>query len=158
MSKGRCCGCNGPMAVCKNCRCVQNGTACVSCYPSKKNNCSNARRPDAEACKGTPHVGVGHSENDRRFNSQNTIATDSPGSLETTNSDENNLLNDVLMLTRAPILSRVPKGARSEAAKTLSFLIDTACNSDTPSDWQKLFRFPYFCLRKSKRGGNVNHP
>lgn len=100
------------------------------------------------ACEDTTHV----SENESNC-SPHSICPDTSGLQRTHQSDENNLLKDILLLSRTPILSRVPKGARSEAARTLSFLINNACESDFPTEWRKLFRFSYFCLSKPKRGG-----
>ena len=50
-------------------------------------------------------------------------------------------------------MDRIPKGARNQTATALSRLINNACDSDSPIEWQKLFRFTFVCLKKPKRGG-----
>ena len=41
----RCCACNGPNAVCKNCRCVKRSTKCSFCLPQERGKCLNSNVP-----------------------------------------------------------------------------------------------------------------
>lgn len=126
------------MAVCKNCHCVKSKQPCTSCYPSRKNNCSNVARSNT-----TPTI------------SQNSLASNTP-QIVNAQSDENlsisSILNDVIT-SKISVLNRVPRGARNQAAAALSSAIRCACDSTSSTDWQKLFRFSSICLRKPKRGG-----
>ena len=63
------------------------------------------------------------------------------------------IIDDFINFSKIPILNRVPKGARNQAAAALSTSIRSACDSISTIDWQKLFRFSSICLRKPKRGG-----
>ena len=40
----RCCECNGPKAICRNCSCVQKGSKCFSCCPRVRNACLDTVR------------------------------------------------------------------------------------------------------------------
>ena len=42
----RCCVCNGPNAICRNCSCVKREAKCFSCRPSVKGTCLNIVRKD----------------------------------------------------------------------------------------------------------------
>ena len=37
----RCCICNGPNAICKNCSCSKKGSKCSSCCPKDRGTCRN---------------------------------------------------------------------------------------------------------------------
>ena len=67
--------------------------------------------------------------------------------------DDSTIIDDFINFAKIPVLNRVPKGARNQAAAALSAAILSACDSTSPTDWQKLFRFSPICLRKPKRGG-----
>ena len=156
MARDRCCGCNGPLAICKNCRCARNKIPCVSCYPSRNNKCNNFSNPNPDL--SAPHTPASASSAVVAGQSQPADADGIvAGSNLTTNNNCANatsiIKEDILSFSRAPILNRIPKGARHQAAATLCQLLNKACESDSVNDWQKLFRFSVVCLQKPKRGG-----
>ena len=139
MSRNRCCACNGPRAICKNCRCAKNRTPCISCFPARRKLCVN----------------VSHAEDTVRpsQSSDNSIEPRDVSAAVPSDTGISPLLKDFMAFTRASILNRIPRGSRNFAAASLNILINKACDSDDPTDWQKLFRFSSFCLKKPKRGG-----
>ena len=146
MTKGRCCGCNGPMAVCRACRCAKNKTPCISCYPSRKRMCENQ---DAGLQHDNSSV---NDANNRPTN--NTSTHDATMSFPVfDNSTNPSLYQDFCSFKRGSVLERVPKGSRNRAASALSSIINDVCESNSSQDWRKLFRFASLCFRKPKRGG-----
>ena len=152
MTKDRCCGCNGPMAVCKGCRCAKSKQPCTSCYPCylSKNKCSNVihwpnvsnNTPLAASLNNSSVATIPQVDDSISANVRPNISC-----------DDSTIIDDFINFAKIPVLNRVPKGARNQAAAALSAAILSACDSTSPTDWQKLFRFSPICLRKPKRGG-----
>ena len=131
------------MAVCKNCRCAKSKQPCVSCYPSRKNKCSNVSRFDT-TLSHNPYIASASQVDEP----QSTV--DQSNEVLRVNSA---IIDDIIIFSKIPVLNRVPKGARNQAAAALSSSIRCACDSVSTTDWQKLFRFSSICFRKPKRGG-----
>ena len=66
------------------------------------------------------------------------------------------ILEDILSFSGASVLNRVPKGARNQTAAALSCVINNVCESDSPSEWQKLFRFSFVCFKNPKEAVNTD--
>jgi len=147
MTRGRCCGCNGPMAVCKSCRCAKNKIACTSCYPGRKGNCENRAPENSPALfsSSAPSDITGSNSVINNTTTTNEAAHDSRLS--------SLLLDDFSSFQRGSVLDRVPKGSRISAAIALTKLVNNACNSNSLSVWRMLFRFSSVCFKKPKRGG-----
>ena len=56
------------------------------------------------------------------------------------------IVEDILSFSGVSVLSRVPKGARNQAAAALTSLINNVCESNSPEEWRKLFRFTAVCF------------
>ena len=70
-----------------------------------------------------------------------------------TESQTSALLEDLQSFQQGSVLDRVPKGARISAASALNTVIKGVCETDSVSDWRKLFRFSSLCFKKPTRGG-----
>ena len=140
MPGGRCCGCNGPMAVCRNCRCAKRNSPCVSCYPARKNMCQNLSSDDLSAAPRAtaPRPSETPTSSTSSINEKAHLPT---------------LLDDFGSFQRGSVLDRIPKGARHSAASALNSIIKSVCETDSEEDWRKLFRFSSLCFKKPKRGG-----
>ena len=132
------------MAVCKNCRCAKAKQPCVSCYPSRRNKCSNTLPADPQALHPiTSSVPVSQADDSLAVSVQSDRVL----------CGNTALIDDFINCSKISVLNRVPKGARNQAAAALSTSIKSACDSNSTTDWQKLFRFSSICFRKPKRGG-----
>ena len=147
MPIGRCCGCNGAMAICRNCRCAKNRTPCVSCYPSRKGKCENcppetlAEIPRSAALSiDGPSVAPADSGQ-----ADVPVAADPSSSAV---SHMSPLMKDFLSFQRGSVLDRVPKGARNQASLAFNTIIRSVCETDTLDNWRKLFRFSPMCFKK----------
>ena len=149
--KSRCCACNGPSAVCRNCRCVKNKTACVSCYPSRDNRCVNYRFTSNSA-PSIPHVQNGQTEVGSQILAPVDVSQSNASPQDTDSFDL--LTRELSCLRRGSVVHRIPKGSRAQASTALSQLIESVCEPSCSIDeWRKLFLFSSCCLIKPKRGG-----
>ena len=69
------------------------------------------------------------------------------------NTGPNSVSEDIHSFRRGSVLDFVPKGSRILAARSLSNIINNACDTNSLDDWRKLFRFSPLCFKKPKRGG-----
>ena len=122
------------MAVCRNCRCVKAKIACGS------NSGSNEQSNNSEDTTATGDLSS--AVDIITVSAEDTL----PPAVE-------QIREDILSFQRCSVLDYVPKGSRKKAAQALSSIINNACESESPQDWRKLFRFAAFCFKKPKRGG-----
>ena len=131
MPTAKCCGCNGPVAVCRNCRCAKNNSPCVSCYPARRNMCQN------QAPGSTPVP----NDHDRVLQSTEPQTSTNKTTPSNNITQSQSLLEDITSFQRGSILDRVPKAARHAAASALNSIIKSVCDANSEDSWRKLFRF-----------------
>ena len=145
MSRAKCCGCNGPMAVCRNCRCAKSNSSCISCYPSRKGRCENVdvsgRASDSQLINQASVI---------ESNSVQRVEGDHVNNVPV---ESNAISEDMHSFRRGSVLDFVPKGSRILAARSLCNIINDVCDTNSHDAWRKLIRFSPMCFKKPKRGG-----
>lgn len=181
----KCCDCNGPSAVCKNCKCVKNKTKCLNCLPMKRKKCANQNL----SIISTQHShDVIHSK--FNINSDTDISTKMKKSIDicpplinqdvndgTTSSvhsviqpnnfaqhednsvrGDNQFNTDLLnYLGHVPVFTRIPRSVRTTFCNKFTSLLEAVCaQPEASKTWVELFTFSPYVLHRDGNKPKAN--
>lgn len=154
MSNNKCCGCNGPNAICKNCICVKSKGKCLNCLPSRHGRCSNLR----------PALSGINSSNSQPLSSHSSThnicyptysSQPNPHTSSSLDIVSHQAILDWISINKAPLVNFIPKGARNSFRSLLNSTIELINTTNSDISWIRLFCLPTYCLHAPKSDKNI---